>query len=407
MTADAILPGAAVGVLGSGQLGRMFAIAARRMGYRVHVLSPEYDTPTGQVADEETTASYDDLDAVRAFARRVRVVTFEFENVPAATAAAAAECVPVRPSGPVLHTTQNRMREKQFLVSHGLPVTPFALVHGPQDFDAAVASVGTPAVLKTASFGYDGKGQTLVRTPADLASAWVSLGQQPSVLEAFIEFERELSVVAGRALDGSFADFGAVENRHVRHILDVTIAPAPIDPRIASEAVDIARAVLDALGVVGVLCVEFFLTSMGRLLINELAPRPHNSGHFTFDASVTSQFEQQLRAVCGLPLGSTRQLAPAAMANLLGDLWADGEPDFAAAAAFSNVKLHVYGKAMPRPGRKLGHLTALAQTTEEATRLVLAARASMSRAARPLAARDERAASQRERRGARAAGRDD
>jgi 5-(carboxyamino)imidazole ribonucleotide synthase len=248
--------------------------------------------------------------------------------------------------------------------------------------------VGTPAVLKTAAFGYDGKGQALVRTPADLPAAWTTLGHQACVLEAFIEFERELSVVGARGIDGAFAHFGAVENRHVRHILDITVAPASIDPRIGSEAVAITHAVLDALEVVGVLCVEFFLTRDGRLLINELAPRPHNSGHFTFDASVTSQFEQQLRAVCALSLGSTRQLAPAAMANHLGDLWADGEPDLEAAAAFPSVKLHLYGKATPRPGRKLGHLTALADSTEEATRLVVAARAAMQRTARPLSHRD-------------------
>jgi 5-(carboxyamino)imidazole ribonucleotide synthase len=374
-----ILPGAAVGVLGSGQLGRMFAIAARRMGYRVHVLSPEYDTPTGQIADVEITASYDDLDAVRAFARNVQVVTFEFENVPAATAAAAADSALVRPAGEVLHTTQNRAREKTFLAAHHLPVTPFALVDDEASLHRALEVVGCPAVLKTASFGYDGKGQIIIGDRSAAGPAWTRLGRQPSVLEAYIGFEHEISVVASRSLHGEFAHFGAVENRHVRHILDLTIAPAPIDPRLIVEAVEITRAVLEALDVVGVLCVEFFLTPDRRLLINELAPRPHNSGHFTFDACVTSQFEQQLRAVCGLPLGSPRQLVPAAMVNLLGDLWTTGEPDWAAAAAFPDVKLHLYGKAAARPGRKMGHLTALAESPAAAATIVLAAREALFR----------------------------
>jgi 5-(carboxyamino)imidazole ribonucleotide synthase len=380
MTAP-ILPGATVGVLGSGQLGRMFAIAARRMGYRVHVLSPEYDTPTGQVADEEITAPYDDLDAVRAFARRAAVVTFEFENVPAATAAAAAECTLVRPAGEVLHTTQNRVREKRFLVQHGLPRTPFEVVEDARDLERAVRSLGCPAVVKTASFGYDGKGQILVRAPAEAAGAWTALGGQTCVVERFIDFERELSVVAARGADGGFAHFGVVDNRHVRHILDTTIAPATVPQRVEVEAVEIARAVLRALDLVGVLCVEFFLTVDGELLINELAPRPHNSGHFTVDACVTSQFEQQLRAVCGLSLGSPRQLAPAAMVNLLGDLWAAGEPDWAAVTRFAEVKLHLYGKAAARAGRKMGHLTALAATAAEAAGMAASARAALTPAA--------------------------
>jgi 5-(carboxyamino)imidazole ribonucleotide synthase len=374
-----ILPGSAIGVLGSGQLGRMFAIAARRMGYRVHVLSPESDTPTGHVADVEVAASYEDLDAVRAFARRVRVVTFEFENVPAAAAAAAAECALVRPAGTVLHTTQDRAREKRFLASHGLPVTPFAFVDTEETLAAALAVTGLPAVLKTASFGYDGKGQVAIVAAAEAPAAWQRLGRGPCVLEAFIDFDCELSVVAVRGADGAFAHFGAVENRHANHILDVTIAPASVAPAVSAQAVEIARAVLDALQVVGVLCVEFFLARDGRLLINELAPRPHNSGHFSFDACVTSQFEQQVRAACGLPLGSTRQFASAAMANLLGDLWEAGEPDWAAAAAFPSVKLHLYGKATARAGRKMGHLTALADTTREAEQMVLAARAALGR----------------------------
>ncbi len=373
------LPGSTIGVLGSGQLGRMFAIAARRMGYRVHTLSPDEDTPTGQVADREFNASYDDLDAVREFASGVSVVTFEFENVPAATAAAAAECCPVRPSGQVLHITQHRLREKTFLAKTGLPVTPFRRVDSLESLKMAAADLGLPAILKTADFGYDGKGQFRIANADDLATAWTGVGDRAAGRAAFIPFELELSVVAARAEDGSFVHYGAVENQHVRGILDLTIAPGRAPEKTAREAVEIARAVMEALDVVGVLCVEFFLKKDGTLLINELAPRPHNSGHFTFDASVTSQFEQQLRATCALPLGGAGQMTPAAMANLLGEIWADGEPDWEAAAGMPNVKLHMYGKLTPRPGRKMGHLTALANTTEAALRDVLEARKRLTR----------------------------
>jgi 5-(carboxyamino)imidazole ribonucleotide synthase len=374
-----IPPGSTIGVLGSGQLGRMFAIAARRMGYRVHTLSPDYDTPTGQVADREVQAAYDDLDAVRDFARAVDVVTFEFENVSAMATEAAADHAPVRPAGSVLHTTQHRLREKGFLAGAGFPVTPFAAVRSLEDLAAALGRLGTPAVLKTAGWGYDGKGQVKIARPDEAAAAWEAVGGQECVLEAFVDFDREVSVVAARGLDGSFAHFGVIENRHSRHILDVSIAPAAVPSSIEKDAVEIARGILEGLEVVGVLCVEMFLTREGRLLVNELAPRPHNSGHLTFDACLTSQFEQQLRAITGLALGSTERLRPAAMANLLGDLWEDGEPDWAAAARFPEVKLHLYGKATARPGRKMGHLTALAATPEEALRRVTAARESLRR----------------------------
>jgi len=371
---EPILPGSAVGVLGSGQLGRMFAIAARRMGYRVHTLSPDTDTPTGQVADVEITADYDDLDAIRAFARAVSVVTFEFENVPAAAAQAAAEFAPVRPGGNVLHVTQHRLREKTFLRDAGLPVTPFRQVRNPMDLSNALRELGVPGVLKTAGFGYDGKGQAKINAAEDAVEALARSDGAEMVYESFIDFEREVSVVAARGTDGAFAHWGVIENRHRNHILDVSVTPTDLSPAVVRSAVEIARSVLEKLGGVGVLCVEFFLTRSGDLLINELAPRPHNSGHLTFDASATSQFEQQLRATCGLPLGSTELLRPAAMANLLGDLWENGEPDWAAACAFPNVKLHLYGKASPRPGRKMGHLTALADSPEEAARVVTVAR---------------------------------
>ncbi|MGD9647431.1 MAG: 5-(carboxyamino)imidazole ribonucleotide synthase [Pirellulales bacterium] len=377
--ADApVLPGAALGVLGSGQLGRMFAIAARRMGYRVHTLSPDDDTPTGQVADQEIKASYLDLDAVRNFARGVSVVTFEFENVPAATADAAAEFAPVRPAGRVLHVTQHRLREKTFLREGGFPVAPFAAVRSLAELNAALERLGTPAILKTAGWGYDGKGQARVENEASAAAAWQELATDEAVLEGFIDFAAEASVVAARGHDGSFVAYPLVANHHERHILDTTHAPADWPPGLEQQAHEIARGVLESLDVVGVLCVEFFVTRDGRLLVNELAPRPHNSGHFSFDACVTSQFEQQLRAICRLPLGSTELLRPAAMANLLGDLWSDGEPNWGAALAMPDVKLHLYGKATARPGRKMGHLTALADSAAEALRKVLAARAALT-----------------------------
>ncbi len=358
----------------------MFAIAARHMGYRVHTLSPDADTPTGQVADVEVNAPYEDLDAISKFASAVSVVTFEFENVPAETAAAAGRRAPVRPSGHVLHVAQHRLREKTFLAQAGLPLTPFRRVADRGSLESAASEIGLPAILKSAGFGYDGKGQYRIQKPADFDAAWRAVGEQEAVLEALVDFDREISVVAARSVTGDFVHFGAVENRHVNGILDISIAPARVATSMAREAVEIARAVLEKLEVIGVLCVEFFVCKDGRLLINEIAPRPHNSGHFTFDANVTSQFEQQLRAVCALPFGAVTQLIPAAMANLLGDLWASGEPDWAAAAAVVDVKLHMYGKLEARPGRKMGHLTALAPSVEQALEDVKAARSALTRA---------------------------
>jgi 5-(carboxyamino)imidazole ribonucleotide synthase len=373
-SARVIGPGATLGVLGSGQLGRMFTIAARRMGYRVHTFSPDEDTPTGQVADVEVTAAYDDLDALRAFARHVDVVTFEFENVPIEAIDAVESLAPVRPSGVALHTAQQRAREKTFLADHGFPTVPFAQAATLDELWDAVARVGTPSIVKTAAFGYDGKGQHAVASPADVDHIWTAIGHQEAVVEKRISLQAELSVVAARGLDGAAALYPVFENRHRHHILDLTTSPAAIAPEVARRAAEITRAILEELQYVGVLCVEFFLSTDGELLVNELAPRPHNSGHLTFDASVTSQFEQQVRAICGLPLGSTDMLRPAAMANLLGDLWLGGEPNWAAACRFADVKLHLYGKGQARPGRKMGHLTCLAASVEAAQDRVIAAR---------------------------------
>ena len=369
-----VLPGATIGVLGSGQLGRMMAIAARRMGYRIHTFSPGEDTPTGQVADLEITADYEDLEAIRTFAKGVHVITFEFENVPTEAAAAAAEIVPVRPSGAALHVTQQRAREKAFLADHGIPTTPCAAVRTLDELAVALGGIGVPAIVKTAAFGYDGKGQHRIQSIEDAERVWSLIGHQEAVVERMVDFSHELSVVAARGLDGAFAHFGATENTHENHILDLSVSPARVPGAVAAEAVSIAHAIMEQLEYVGVLCVEFFLTRDGQLLVNEIAPRPHNSGHLTFDACLTSQFEQQVRAVCGLPLGSTAQMRPAAMVNLLGDLWMDGEPDWSSALAIPDVKLHLYGKPGPRVGRKMGHLTALADTVDEAMEKAVMAR---------------------------------
>ncbi|MBV9079904.1 MAG: ATP-grasp domain-containing protein, partial [Elusimicrobia bacterium] len=269
-----VLPGAVVGVLGSGQLGRMFAIAARRLGYRVLTYSPDSDTPTGQVADEEWQAAYDDVEKVRAFARKVKVVTFEFENIPAIAAEAAAAIVPVRPAPKVLHVTQHRLREKQFLSSNKFPIPAFAHVKSAAEARAAVEKIGAPCVLKSAGFGYDGRGQRTIKTLSEAEAAFNSVGSAESVIEAFVDFEREISVVAARGANGDFAHYGAIENAHSRHILDVTVAPADLPPALAREAVEMARAILETLGVIGVMCVEMFVRKDGKLLVNELAPRP-------------------------------------------------------------------------------------------------------------------------------------
>jgi 5-(carboxyamino)imidazole ribonucleotide synthase len=380
VTAPIIPPGSTLGVLGGGQLGRMFAIAARRLGYRVHTFDPTEDAPTAHVADVAVHAPYEDVERVREFARGVDVVTFEFENVPAASARAAADVTIVRPNGRALEVAQHRLREKAFLRERGVPVAPYGEVRSEADLADAVARVGRPSVLKTAALGYDGKGQVAIGAATDPVAAWSSLGRKEAVLEAFVDLEREISVVGARGVSGDLSFFPVFENVHRHHILDVSVSPADIPAPLAAEAVAITRDVLEGLDYVGLLCIEFFVARDGRLLVNELAPRPHNSGHLTFDACRTSQFEQQVRAICGLPLGAPDLLQPAAMVNLLGDVWDAGEPDWAAALAMPDVKLHLYGKAGPRPGRKMGHITVMAPTREEARERALAARRLLTRA---------------------------
>ena len=376
-------PGKTIGILGGGQLGRMFAIAARRMGYRVHSLDPAPDCPAGQVADVEWSASYDDVDAAMRFARAVDVVSFEFENIPYETLQKVAEIVPVFPAPLVLDTTRHRLREKTFLSTHGYPVAPYRAVSSVDDLRQAVGALGLPCILKTATFGYDGKGQTKITAVDQVESAWAQLGQPMGVLEGFVDFRCELSVIVARGQNGALATYDVAENVHQHHILDVTVVPARISEETREAAVALAVAVARSLDLVGVLAVELFLvddgSAAGRIVVNELAPRPHNSGHFSVDACKTSQFEQQLRAVCGLPLGDVTLLTPVAMANLLGEEWADGPPDFAAALAVPGVNLHLYGKQDPRPGRKMGHLTAMAATVELAQERVLEARTRLRR----------------------------
>lgn len=377
-------PGSLLGVLGGGQLGRMFALAAKRLGYRVGVFTPEESSPAGQVADLLVHAEYEDQDAVARFARAIDAVTFEFENVPAPTVATAAQHTRVRPGGALLAVAQDRILEKAALVRLGLPVGPYAPILTAADLAAAAAEIPGAGVLKTARLGYDGKGQRRVAQGADAAAlreAYDALGRPAAVLEEFVPFVNELSVVGARGADGAIALYEPFHNVHAHHILDVTTCPAPVPSAVAAEAHRIARAVLEGLEVVGVLCVELFHLADGRVLINEIAPRPHNSGHLTLDAHECSQFEQQVRALAGLPLGSTRRIGgPAAMANLLGELWQPTEPDWSAALAIPGVRLHLYGKRHPRTSRKMGHLTVTADTVEEATALACQARAALTRA---------------------------
>jgi 5-(carboxyamino)imidazole ribonucleotide synthase len=373
--------------MGGGQLGRMFAMAAGRMGYRVHIFSPEKDSPAGQVAQSEVTASYDDAAAVRAFARGIDVLTFEFENIPTQTVEWAAEFCEVRPSAQVLHICQHRLREKQFLAASGLPLPRFLPVANALELAEATKQLGIPAVLKTAAFGYDGKGQRKIEPRDQPEEVWATFGGGHAVLEQFVDFEKEVSVLVARGVDGQMAAYPVCENVHRQHILDITVVPAAIPAEVDVQARVLAGEVAEKLDLIGLLAVEMFLLKDGSLLINELAPRPHNSGHLSFDASVTSQFEQQLRAICGLPLGSTESLRPAAMANLLGDLWSRGEPDWATVAAMPSVKIHLYGKKEPRPGRKMGHLTAFGNSAEEAVQHVQAARAALLKQEAPPAKR--------------------
>jgi 5-(carboxyamino)imidazole ribonucleotide synthase len=348
-------PGSTIGILGGGQLGRMTALSAGRLGYRCHIFDPDKGGPAAQVALTETNAAYDDRDALSRFAAAVDVVTFEFENVPVDSARHVARMVPVRPSDKALAVAQDRIIEKAFLNENGVPTAPYAEVETVEELRAALSQIGRPAVLKTARLGYDGKGQVMIGPETDPKEAFAAMGASRGVLEGWIDFVCEVSVVVARGLDGSMAAFDPAENTHEHHILRTSRVPARISPSLAAAAQDMAERIAVALDLVGLLAVEYFVTRDGRLLANEIAPRPHNSGHWTMDACAVSQFDQFVRAICGLPLGSPARHSDAIMTNLLGDevgSW----PQLLTEA---NAHLHLYGKQTARPGRKMGHVNRL------------------------------------------------
>ncbi|WP_422930500.1 5-(carboxyamino)imidazole ribonucleotide synthase [Singulisphaera sp. PoT] len=370
-----LYPPASIAVIGGGQLGRMFLQAAQRMGFRAGVLSATDDAPGAQVADWSVVSPPDHLPGLRRLSEQAEAITVEFENVSAPALRWLAKRRLVRPGWRTVWVSQNRIREKSFLKEHQIPHAPWRAVLTAGDLDEAIKALGLPLILKTASSGYDGKGQIRLERAEDASSAWSSLGNVPCVAEQWVSFHAEVSVVVARGFDGSAVTYPVALNRHERHILDSTVMPAPVGPIVSMNAQSLSLAVAQALGTVGVLTVEFFLTEAGELLVNEMAPRPHNSGHLTIEAAVSSQFEQQVRALAGLPLGQSDLTRPAAMVNLLGDLWADGEPRWdAAMRSDPGVKLHLYGKRTPAAGRKMGHMTVLDPDPEIALARALAAR---------------------------------
>ena len=383
-----ILPGATLGLLGGGQLGRMFTVAARTLGYRVTVLDPDPLSPAAEFATGHLNTAYTHPVSLDELARTCAAVTTEFENAPAEALIALARHTTVRPSGSAVAVAQDRSAEKAFFRANGFPAGPFAVIHSTSDFDAALGAVALPALLKTARFGYDGKGQAKIASRADFEATFAAWKQVPCVLEQFLPLEKEISVILARAADGATAVFPIAENQHADGILDITIAPARITAPLAAEAVDIATRLAAALDYVGVLAVEFFVVADpargSGLLINEIAPRPHNSGHYTIDACRTSQFEQQVRVLAGLPLGDASQHTPAVMLNLLGDVWRSGgaaEPDWESILRHPGAHLHLYGKREARPGRKMGHVTVCESTLETALAVALQIRAELAGAA--------------------------
>ncbi|MEI6597945.1 MAG: 5-(carboxyamino)imidazole ribonucleotide synthase [bacterium] len=362
-----LLPGGTIGILGGGQLGRMSAIAARRMGYKVKTFDPSSSACAAMVADSHTTAAWDDAKALQKFADGCGRVTLEFENIPPATVTLVNAIAPCYPSAEVLAICQNRRREKEFLKAQGIPCANFVVVSSHEELSAAVKKIGVPCVLKTADFGYDGKGQAkITNADTNLENVWEKIGDGVGVLEAWVPFQLEISVIVARTEDGKTAVYDPAENIHRNHILHLSLSPARISEATRREAQELALKIAEKIKLVGLMAVEMFVQD-GRIIVNELAPRPHNSGHQTFDANQTSQFEQHVRAVCGLPLGGTQILKPSVMLNLLGDLWRNGQtPDWAMVLKEPAAKLHLYDKGQASAGRKMGHITITADTLEGA-----------------------------------------
>jgi len=366
---DKILPGSTLGMLGGGQLGRMFTIAARTMGYEVIVLDPDTESPAAKLASDHVCADYADQTALDYIAKTCDAVTTEFENVPASTLDALAKTCPVRPGAQAVTITQDRIHEKNFLKDNAFPTAPFAVIHSLEDLQNSISKIGTPAILKVSRFGYDGKGQFGINAVSDIEKGWQTLQGEACILEQRMPLDIEVSVVLARGLEGEVMTYPVAENIHESGILDVSVVPARIDKTLETKVIDMAKQIAVALDYVGVMAVEFFISN-GELLVNEIAPRPHNSGHYTLDACMTDQFEQQVRAVCGLPLGETTLLSPVVMINMLGDIWHDGHaPKWQKLLNQPNVKLHLYGKQEARPGRKMGHFNVLAKNIDDALNL--------------------------------------
>lgn len=351
----AIAPGKTIGILGDGQLGRMMALAAAEMGYKTHIFGQDRTGPASQVCTAMTVADYTDKDALRKFARAVDAVTLEFENIPTETVEFLSHLVPVRPGKKVLEIAQDRHIEKSFINSLGVPTAPFANVESLSELRKAIERIGTPSILKTRKFGYDGKGQIKITSATQIDQVWLEIGEQPSILEGFVPFELEISVLVARGVGGDIESYVPVENRHKNHILDISLAPASILTTVSEHATNLAQKIAEQLDLVGLIAVEMFVTSDGDILVNEIAPRPHNSGHWTIEACLTSQFKQSIRAAAGLPLGSAEHHSNAVMRNLIGDdvkHWQD-------ILSHPEMSLHLYGKAEAREGRKMGHVTRL------------------------------------------------
>ena len=374
---DTIGPGSTLGVFGGGQLGRMFAQAATRMGYRVIVFAPERDCPASHVAAEHVCAPFVDEASVIEFARRCDAVTIEFENVPVQCLEIAGQHTPTRPGPMMLAAAQDRLKERAFLDQHGLPTSPHAAVESEDDLHDAVANLGRPGVIKSARFGYDGRGQVKFNPETDLADAWAQLNTKRAIYERWVEFDCEVSVLVARSPRGEIQTFGPIENTHANHILDISVVPARVDPATEQQAIEVARSVAEDSSLEGLICVEMFVRHDGTILINELAPRPHNSGHLTIEACAVNQFEQQVRAMCNLPLGRMTADKPTAMANLLGDHVMPGEPNWDDILATPEAALHLYGKTQVRRGRKMGHLAVRAETANQAEQLARTARATI------------------------------